>query len=60
MLEKKEVMAYKWLKVRVSDEVIKRYKIACIEKNLSLPKQTEQLIAKFLEIYDLNKKYIKD
>jgi hypothetical protein len=48
------------VRIRVHELVYKKYRIACLEKNLSVPKQTMELIRKFLENYDTNRQFIKE
>lgn len=38
------------LRVRIPDSLHRRFKVICIKKKLSLPKQTAELIRKFVEI----------
>ena len=44
---------------RIDDEVYKRFKVLCVELNLSPPKQTEALIIQFVKIHEENNKNIK-
>jgi hypothetical protein len=47
-------MRDKILRLRIPYELFTRYKILCIQKELSLPKQTAELIRKFVEIHEEN------
>ncbi len=47
------------LHLRIPKEILKKYKILCIEKNLSLPKQTAALIKGFCENLERNKEFIR-
>lgn len=49
--------------MRVHPILYKKYKAICVEKDLSMPKQTAELIRKFVEIDEMNKKltfHLKD
>jgi len=52
-------MDYKELRFKISAELFKKFKLICVEKDLSLPKQTSELLRKFVEIDEQNKKLIK-
>jgi len=43
------------VRMRIPEFIYKKYKIICAEKDLSLPKQTAELIRKFIEIDEVNK-----
>jgi len=47
-------MKDKMLHLRVPEDLLKKYKILCIQKNLSLPKQTTQLIESFCKTLEMN------
>jgi len=49
-------MDQKELRVRISENLFKRYKHICLDNELSVPKQTQELIRKFVEIQEENKK----
>lgn len=53
-------MTEKIVRIRIKDAVFKKYKMICIEKDLSIPKQTTQLIKKFIEICEENQRLMKD
>jgi hypothetical protein len=42
------------LRIRSSENLIYQYKIFCMKHKLSVPKQTMELIRKFLEIQEEN------
>lgn len=48
-------MKERMVRMRVPEILYKKYKIICVEKDLSMPKQTTQLIRKFVEIDEANK-----
>lgn len=45
-----------FIRVRVPEEVHKRFKMHCIKNQVSVPKQTTELLRKFVEIHDQNEK----
>lgn len=49
-------MTEKMVRMRVPENLYKKYRIVCIDRGLSMPKQTAQLIRKFVEIDEENKK----
>jgi hypothetical protein len=51
-------MAETFVRVRIPKEVFKRFKVHCIEMNVSIPKQMTELVRKFVEIQDQNKSLI--
>ena len=53
-------MTERIVRIRIQDTVFKKYKMLCVEKDLSIPKQTTQLIKKFIEIDEENKRLMKD
>jgi hypothetical protein len=44
------------VRIRIHPVLFKKYKIICVEKDLSLPKLTEQLIRSFINADESNKK----
>lgn len=48
------------LRLRLPEMVYRKFKIACVEKDLSMTKQTVEFIRKFLEVYDQNKPFIRE
>lgn len=53
-------MEYKQLRLRIPLELHKRYKWLCVQKDLSLPRQTTALIRNFVDIQEENDKRIKN
>lgn len=51
-------MAETFVRVRLPKEVFKQFKVHCIEMNVSIPKQMTELVRKFVEIQDQNKRLI--
>lgn len=49
-------MSERVLRLKISDEVYKKFKIICVEKDLSITKQAEQIISNFVSIQEDNKK----
>lgn len=43
----------KIIRIRIPPHLYKRYKIICAQKELSIPKQTAELIRKFVEILEI-------
>lgn len=43
------------VRIRIPEVLFKKFKIVCAEKDLSIPKQTAELIRKFVEIMKVNK-----
>lgn len=41
-------------RIRIHPHLYKRYKILCAKNDLSIPKQTEALIRKFVEVQEEN------
>ena len=52
-------MAIKEVRMIIPEELWKRYKILCVQQNLSLPKQTTELIKKFVEIQENNNEKLR-
>jgi hypothetical protein len=46
-------------RVRIPYDLYIRYKVLCAERNLSMPKQTHEILKKFVEIQEENKKQLK-
>jgi hypothetical protein len=42
------------VRIRISDDVYKKYKHFCIDNDLSIPKQTEALIKNFINVQECN------
>lgn len=51
-------MAHTFIRVRVSEDVYRRFKIHCINMDVSIPKQITELVRKFVEIQDENEKLL--
>jgi hypothetical protein len=49
-------MTEKMVRMRIPELLYKKYRILCIDKGLSMPKQTAQLIRKFVEVNEENDK----
>lgn len=49
-------MSEKVIRIRIHHLLYKKYKLLCVDKDLSIPKQTAELIRKFVEIQEENKK----
>lgn len=52
-------MRMKVLRVRIPDELYKQYKILCVNLELSLPKQTTQIIESFVLMQQENYEKLK-
>jgi len=48
-------MADREVRMRIPESLYKRFKIVCIDKGLSLPKQTAELIRGFVQIRESEK-----
>jgi len=40
------------VRIRIPEMLIKKYRILCLQKDLSVPKQTAALIRKFIEVQE--------
>jgi len=49
-------MVDKFLRIKVNEELIKKFRIYCIENNISLPKQISALIKIFVELREEDQK----
>lgn len=49
-------MQEKVVRIRIHEHLYRRFKVICAEKDLSIPKQTAELIRKFVETLDENKR----
>jgi hypothetical protein len=45
-------------RIRIHPHLYKRYKILCAKNDLSIPKQTAELIRKFVEVQEENERLI--
>ena len=52
-------MSSKVVRMIIPDDLYKRYKVLCVQKDLSLPKQTAELIKKFVELQENNNERLK-
>jgi hypothetical protein len=43
-----------WIRIRIDHELFQRYKIVCIKTDLSIPKQTHEIIKNFVDIQESN------
>jgi hypothetical protein len=48
------------LRLRLPDNLHRRFKIVCIQRQLSVPKQVAELIRKFVEVRENDQKLIKE
>lgn len=51
-------MKERMVRVRLSDELYKRFKLICVNKDLSITKQFGQVVQGFIEIQEENDKMI--
>lgn len=42
------------VRIRIHPHLFKRYQIICLQKDLSIPKQTTELVRKFVEMQEEN------
>jgi hypothetical protein len=49
-------MIEKVLRIRIHPHLFKRFQIICVQKDLSIPKQTAALIRMFVEMQEQNEK----
>ncbi len=47
------------MRFRIAEDIFKRYRLICIEKDLSIPKQTADIIKHFVEVQEENKERIR-
>ena len=48
------------MRILMPEDIYKRFKILCIYKDLSVPKQTAELIRKFVEVQEKNIEALRD
>jgi len=53
-------MKEKVVRIRISEDTFKKYKLLCVEMDLSIPKQTEQLINNFITVQSDNLNKIRN
>ena len=49
----------KWLRVMLDDDLMRNFKIICLEMNLSVPKQFSEIVRKFVEVQKENVEKLK-
>lgn len=47
------------VRIRIHPVLLKKYRMICLKNDLSLPKQTTELIRKFVEVDEINRKMTK-
>ena len=47
------------VRIRIHPHLFRRFKIICAENDLSIPKQTMELIRKFVDIQEENSRLVK-
>jgi len=47
---------YSFIRVRVPKDIMRRFKVCCVNMNVSVPKQLSELVRKFVEIQEYNEK----
>lgn len=47
-------MAEKVIRIRIEDDVLRRFKVLCVEMDLSIPQQTKKLIEQFIKVQSEN------
>lgn len=57
---KSVTMEEKVVRLRVHPHLYKRFKVICAQMELSIPKQTAELIRKFVEVHEENAKLLKE
>lgn len=53
------LMIERIVRLRIPEVLYKKFKVLCAERDLSMPKQNAELIRKFVEIQEDNKRVIK-
>jgi len=48
-----------FIRIRVNEVLLKKFKTICIKKGLSIPKQTSELLRHFVQIQEENDKMMK-
>lgn len=51
-------MEERMVRMRIHPLLYKRYKLICVKNGLSMPKQTAELIRKFVEVQEQNDKIL--
>jgi hypothetical protein len=57
---REEVMKFKQLRVNIPADIYKKYRLICLEKDLSMPKQTTQLLKSFVEAQEETKRLFQN
>ena len=52
-------MKEKVVRIRIHPHLFKRFQIICVEKDLSIPRQTTELVRKFVEVQEENDRLMK-
>ena len=47
-------MPMKFIRIRVPEDIFKRFCMHCIKRDVSIPKQMTELLRKYVEIQDQN------
>lgn len=55
-LQEKSAMLTSSKRIRIPENLYHRYKVICAELDLSIPKQSAELVRQFVEIQEENKK----
>lgn len=55
-----QIMSERIIRMRMQDEVYKKYKKFCIDKDLSISKQTENLILNFVDNVEKSDEHLKE
>ena len=50
----------KSVRITLNDEIYKKYKIFCVQNDISIIRQTEDLIKNFIDIQHHNKELLKN
>lgn len=51
-------MKDKFIRIRVAEDLHKKFRMQCIKKSISAPKQVTELLRKFVEIQEQNEKLL--
>lgn len=52
-------MKEKVVRIRIHPHLFKRYQLICVRKDLSIPKQTAEIVRKFVEVQEENDELMK-
>lgn len=53
-------MILKELRVKIHPVLLKRYRMACVKNDLSVPKQTAELIRNFVQVREQEEKLMRN